>query len=263
MYGSTLLNLGSGGPSYNAHLVHNPVISGTDKVVGSGALVLSPARSQYVQIPTFTSGGGGLSFAYWIKQTGPTSGTIFDFGNRGAEDSISAVVAWGQYAFNYVGNNSRLHSEEVSAVKGNDWTHIAWTVGRRGDWVLYVNGASESTYSSVFSPPPVTRSYNYIGWSNRSANSQFDGAIDEFYMFQTALSPDQVLQLYDEGEGVRVGLVLVQAGSFVTSVAIPIKALVILIVGCVTVRVDVLEYSKSPDDTLPLFGLFVAMYSRR
>ena len=65
--GSTLLNMGSRGAPQNAQLINSPAISTSDKMVGTGAMQFTYSLSQYVQIPSFTTGTDGLSFAFWFK----------------------------------------------------------------------------------------------------------------------------------------------------------------------------------------------------
>jgi len=206
VYGSTIVNLGIGGPSYNAQSVHNPVISGTDKVVGSGALVLSPARSQYVQVPTFTSGGGGLSFAFWIqlyKSPYDTASGIFDFGTDDGLNRISLTL------INYVSGNCSVSAQSGSgnSVKyfsigqyADTWKHVAWTLGTDGYWRLYLNGDLLTSFGSMSYPTSVTRTSNQLGYSSLNGYSYLNGALDEFYYFPSVLSAAQVQALYLQGK---------------------------------------------------------------
>ena len=200
--GSTLLNLGSGGAAYNAQLINSPAISTSDKMVGTGAIQLTSSLAQYVQIPSFTTGKSGLSIAFWFKITSTETYTcVFDFGN-GLYDSIFFGQLNG-YGDIYCRNESIVSERLIffrGSVNDNTWRHVVWTIEPSGVWVIYLNGNILQSYAKIFYPNAVTRTENYIGRSNFEWYPYLNGSIDEFYMFESVLSADQVMQLYSQGE---------------------------------------------------------------
>ena len=203
--GSTLLNLGSGGAAYNAQLINSPAISTSDKMVGTGAMQFTSSLSQYVQIPSFTTRSSGLSFAFWFKfsSTGAHS-RVFDFGNDDWSDNI-LFARWDGNEDIYISTRRSGAPYTPTSVFGqtvndNTWRHVVWTLDPSGIWVVYVNGNLLRSYGSAFYPNAVTRTLNYLGKSNWGRQPYLNGAIDEFYMFESVLSADQVKELFKSGQ---------------------------------------------------------------
>jgi len=207
--GSTLLNLGSGGAAYNAQLINSPPISTSDKIVGTGAMQFTSSLSQYVQIPSFTIGTSGLSFAFWFKFAGGNAfSIIFDFG--GGPDS--GGMRFGRLFYSsdcFIdctdGTVSHSHNSIFDLnVNDNTWRHVVWTVEPSGKWVIYLNGNWILSLEKAVFPSSVKRTLNFLGKSNweRGVNYDYflDGAIDEFYMFQGVLPADEVMKLYMQGK---------------------------------------------------------------
>lgn len=88
------------------------------------------------------------------------------------------------------GNSQR--TAIISNFKNNDWNHIAVTYSDAKVPTCYINGA-ETTYSTTnyWTVPETTL---YIG--RRTSGSAFDGQIDDVRIYATALSADDVKELY-------------------------------------------------------------------
>jgi len=203
--GSTLLNLGSGGAAYNAQLINSPAMSTSDKMVGTGAMQFTSSLAQYVQIPSFTTGTSGLSFAFWFKfsYTGAQS-RVFDFGNDDWSDNI-LFARWDGNEDIYIstrrsGTPYTQTSVFGQTVNDNTWRHVVWTLDPSGNWVVYMNGNLLRSYVRLTYPNAVTRTLNYLGKSNWGRQPYLNGAIDEFYMFESVLSADQVKELFKSGQ---------------------------------------------------------------
>eukprot|EP01042_Synura_sphagnicola_P001038 gene1038-biopygen1114 len=203
VFGSTVVNLGTGGSAYNALMVNNPVISTTDKKAGTGAIAFTAASSQYVQIPAFTTGSSGLTFAFWFKFINSlTTSRIFDFGNDVGTDNI---LVWryetGDLSMQIYRSTLVANEPGMTGLNVNDgvWRHIVWVIDSGGNWKVYLNGALTRTLSNVYYPPSITRALNYLGRSNWPFDPYLNGAIDEFYLFFSVLSASDVLALYNAG----------------------------------------------------------------
>ena len=138
--GSTLLNLGSGGAAYNAQLINSPAISTSDKMVGTGAIQFTSSLSQYVQIPSLTTGTSGLSFAFWFKfaETEDNS-SIFDFGNGMNLDNILLTPSYILCTDGSIRYQHNLLLRQFQAIVHN-WIHVTWTINTGGTWEIYLNG---------------------------------------------------------------------------------------------------------------------------
>ena len=198
------MNLGSGGSTYNGITSGSPAINSVDKMVGTGAIGFSATSSQYVQVPAFTTGNTGLSFAFWFKFTGGiASNPIFGFASSsGSADVISfSLDSNAVYA-----NVNMCQGTTVCTTQGtlfgvnvNDgvWRHVAWTIDTLGNWLLYLNGELHGTYRGLMYPTVVSRSVSYLG---RYSAYYLNGAIDEFHLYQYAISASQVMGLYQQGK---------------------------------------------------------------
>eukprot|EP01042_Synura_sphagnicola_P036457 gene36457-biopygen6145 len=203
VFGSTVVNLGTGGSAYNALMVNNPEISTTDKKAGTGAIAFTAASSQYVQIPAFTTGSSGLTFAFWFKFIDSlTTSRIFDFGNGVGTDNI---LVWryetGDLSMQIYRSTLVANEPGVTGLNVNDgvWRHVVLVIDNGGNWKVYLNGALTRTLSNVYYPPSITRALNYLGRSNWPFDPYLNGAIDEFYLFFSVLSASDVLALYNAG----------------------------------------------------------------
>ena len=194
--GTTLLNLGDGGAAFNAQLMNGASISTTDRA-GSASLQLVGSSSQYVQVPAFSTGSTGLTFAYWFRSNNnPTWSRIFDFANGAGSDNLIVYInsdALGISA--YLGGGADQYDTLVSNINDNVWRHFAWTMTVTGSWAVYINGVSVWTATEQYYPNTITRSSNYIGKSNWD-DPYYTGAIDEFRIYSTALGASDVYALY-------------------------------------------------------------------
>jgi len=202
--GTTLHNLGTGGSAYDATLVSSPTISTTDVVVGTGSIQFSAGSSQYVTIPSFSTSSAGLSFAFWFKFNGCSANCrIFDFGNGAPSDNLYFHLSTTNdfLAHMYLGtSNFGVPTGSGLNVNDGQWRHLAWTVDARGNWMLYLNGVLISSYLGLVYPNAISRTSNYLGKSP-FGSPYLNGAIDDFYVYQSLLTAAQVQDLYQRGEG--------------------------------------------------------------
>jgi len=193
-------NLGSGGPAYNAQLVNSPTVSTSDAVVGSGAISFTAASLQYVQIPPFTTGSRGLTFALWFKMSASaSSAAVFWLGNGSPQDNIYVYLDGSNNdLFLGVYQGTEFSKTGVLGRNINDglWRHVAWTVDVNGNWAVYLNGALTNFYSAVLYPSAISRLYNYLG----KGDTYLNGAMDEFYVFQFVATAAQIQELYELGK---------------------------------------------------------------
>jgi uncharacterized protein len=77
------------------------------------------------------------------------------------------------------------------------WKHLAVVLGPAG-LALYIDGVETAASASVtLRPADMGRTfYDYIGRSNYAWDPYFDGSIDEFRVYNRALSPAEIQALY-------------------------------------------------------------------
>ena len=188
--------MGSAGSSYTATLVNGASISTSDYVVGTASVQLSGASSQYVQLPAFTSGSSGLSFACWFRSNGNSDySRIFDFGN--GQQTVN-IVMFIRLNYLYVGYAIGVTTYLLPVLLANDnvWRHVTWTLDTTGVWVVYINGVVAISQGGFPYPTAVSRANNYLGRSSWNTDPYFTGAIDEFRYYSRVLTQSDVNNVF-------------------------------------------------------------------
>ena len=100
-----------------------------------------------------------------------------------------------RWAITTNGYNSE-ESLNTSALPTGVWKHVA-VVLTGGNGFLYIDGVLAVTDPTVLTPAGIgTLDYAYLGKSPFDADPYFDGAIDEFRVYNRALSATEVQALY-------------------------------------------------------------------
>ncbi|WP_368498165.1 LamG-like jellyroll fold domain-containing protein [Herbiconiux sp. A18JL235] len=158
--------------------------------------------ASYGSLPTgvVSSLNGDWSISTWIKPGALTSWSrVFDFGTgqssnmfltmnaggAGPRFAITASGAGAEQQLTYGGQNFPL----------NEWSNVVITVaGNQG--TMYLNGAVVATNPSMTTKPSAlgNTNRNYLGKSQYS-DPAYDGAIDDFAIYDRALSTAEVAGL--------------------------------------------------------------------
>jgi hypothetical protein len=155
-------------------------------------------KDQYLELPTGVAGSlADFTISAWVnvRQASKWS-RLFDFGdNRG------------QWMFLAVANNSGMPGFEVSTVYGYNsqrvnggkplplkgWVHLAVTLsGKKA--TLYLDG-EEIGSNPGFDFPPFQLGdtpRNWIGRSQHDQDPYLDGLVDDFRIYDGALTPEQL-----------------------------------------------------------------------
>lgn len=206
IYGTNLVATMSGGAN----------LSSAKNVFGNSSLSLISNSNSYLNVPQFNiSTGTGISFSLWFNQPNLNSDnvSIFDFGEV-TTNNISMYFKSNNLGISvYNGPSSFCQLENVlSNFVINTWNHVVWTISVDGTtWMIYLNGNLIQTITSSnynnYSPSnnsgspiyPKTTSLinsNFIGKSNTFPSKYYDGYIDEFKMFMTTITSDDVKYLF-------------------------------------------------------------------
>ena len=175
--------------------------NGTTFVIGKvGQAVDINGGTQYVSLPTgIVSGMTNFTIATWVKlDTTATWRRIFDFGSSTSVNMFLVPTAGStiRYAITTGGNGAEQRINGTSALSTGVWHHVAVTLnGTTG--TLYVDGVSVGTNSAMTLNPASLGSttLNYIGKS-QYADPNLDGQIDQFRIYNRALSAAEVLTLF-------------------------------------------------------------------
>ncbi len=211
--GTTLKDISGNG--HDAELVGGVEIS-DDSVLADGVLGKTAqfnGTDGYVQMPEDVIYGlHNMTISTWVKPDTLSSwARIFDFGSESDPPYPNFFLT-----LNSGNNNLRLafeaggsSSDKSLLDAGNvlqtgQWQHMAVVIdGTKA--TLYLNGEEIAQSSDFrFVPMLITNmTRNMLGKSNYTADSYFDGGMDDFRIYNRALSASEITMLSDGEEPVR------------------------------------------------------------
>jgi len=161
--------------------------------VGSKAIALNGTNA-FVQLPANLANQQEITIATWVYWKGGAAWQrIFDFGNDQAEYMFLTPSSGSELRF-AIKNNGAEQTLSATMLPVNKWSHVTITLGASGA-SMYVNGklVDESTAFTI-SPLDFKPMLNYIGRS-QFPDPLFNGLIDDFRVYNYALSPSEVAQI--------------------------------------------------------------------
>jgi hypothetical protein len=165
----------------------------------NNALTLNGSNT-YVSLPSgIVSGLTSFTFAAWIKPAALSNWVrLFDFGTGTTKYMFLTPQSGGgwRFAITTAGNGSEQQLNYATAPSTGVWTHVAVTLtGTTG--TLYVNGVQVAQNTAMTLNPSSlgTTTLNYLGKS-QYGDPLLNGAIDEVYIYNRALSAAEVNSLF-------------------------------------------------------------------
>lgn len=176
----------------------------TDSPIGNSCIQLQRANSQYIQLPEMTL-PDTLTINFWVKVNS------FAGWQRFFEFADALQGANGNYRFLF-GTFSNTKQLGLHIYGGSDGT-TGWFVNNNigetdTNWHLYSISINKTILNIFYDGknilnktitdnfPIHKRQYMYIGKSSYSADAYFDGEISDFRIYATALTADDIKQLY-------------------------------------------------------------------
>jgi len=159
-------------------------------------------NSQYVSMPSsIISTLNDFTISTWIKlDTTSTWSRIFDFGKGTSVNMFLTPQSNNgsiRFAITTGGANTEEQINGSLGLGSGSWKHIAVTLlGSTG--ILYVDGVEVGRNTGMTLKPSSlgNTENNYIGKSQYSSDPYLDGQIDEFRIYDRALSSSEVSSLY-------------------------------------------------------------------
>ncbi|SET28587.1 Concanavalin A-like lectin/glucanases superfamily protein, partial [Draconibacterium orientale] len=147
--------------------------------------------------------GGAMSFTFWARWDAFNNySRIIDLGNGSSSNNIIvANYQTGSNIFFSTYNNSTEIKYYTPALTLGQWDYFAATIDDQGEIKVYKNGAFIGNKTNANVPNILTRTAQYIGKSNFSADGYFKGAIDELKIYNKALSAEEIQLDYEGTEG--------------------------------------------------------------
>ena len=193
---TALTNLGSGGVAYTGNILVGATISTTDFKVGTASVQFVGTLKQYVEMPPLNIGSNGVSFACWFRSnSNGVWARVFEFGNGINADNIAMYITADGNLGVWPVSGSQFNALSIP-VNDNVWRHVVWTIEASGHWQLYINGVSVYSDTTSSYPNIVLRTNNNLGKSNFPSDPYFNGAIDDFRVFNGVLGAWEVLNVY-------------------------------------------------------------------
>jgi hypothetical protein len=174
--------------------LHGTATGAPSYVAGKNSLALNfDGTDDFVTLPNGLAHSDEITIAAWVNWNGGGNWQrIFDFGNGDGEylfltpKSSANTLRFG--ITNGAGTEPQLNA---TVLPTGVWTHVAVTLGA-GTGRLFVNGTQVATAAISLKPSDLAPATNYIGKSQFSADPLFNGRIDDFCIFNTALSAAQI-----------------------------------------------------------------------
>jgi len=164
------------------------------------ALHFDATASSYTTLPAgVVSTLTNFTISAWVKvDVLATQGRVFDFGSgTGTYMFLAPKGSTGNPRFGIKGGG--IAEQDITAtapISAGVWTHFAVTQsGSVG--ILYVNGVEVARNSSMTLNPSVlgNTTQNYIGKSQWPADPVLNGAVDDFRIYNRALTPAEITAL--------------------------------------------------------------------
>jgi len=172
---------------------------------GTGLLDLTDGNS-FVQLPSTIGHHNNLTVCCWVRRTNSAAKweRIFDFGN-GEGESISLTPYNGSKMELQLKHDDVTEVLQVAALSIGV-KHVAVTIdGDNHVASIYVNGELKGTKENiVVVPNEINGVCNYIGRSQYNADPIFQGYIDDFRVYNYALSAEEIANIIDaERDGIQ------------------------------------------------------------
>lgn len=167
----------------------------TDGKVG-GAISFDGTRDVLDAGGPVVDTSGPFGVAAWVRLSEPYKNMVAVSQDESTESAFALGYAVEDDRFVFEIPGTRVVGGP--AVEGDRWYHIAATVsGCHGSVRLYVDGEDVAAADSA--PPPTSEGNTVIGRgkTNGAATEYWDGVIDEVYVYQGAITAEQVARLAD------------------------------------------------------------------
>ena len=204
MLGKKLINSGpisSGANTFASENFNTVLYTGTGAAQRIGGYINKGAifngSSSYITIP-IDKLTNTFSFSVWLYLDNLSTSYRWVFGNWNstAQDLYVMIRDTGKIEVNPDGNNGTVEFGSSGAFTTNTWHHLAVSMDA-GTYTVYLDGSSlgsGSTTNTTFD-----NGYNYqIGKTPNSSINEWSGKMDQFRLFDKAISSSEVTTLYGE-----------------------------------------------------------------
>ncbi|AQP43624.1 LamG-like jellyroll fold domain-containing protein [Tessaracoccus flavus] len=190
------------------------VTAGAPRVPGVNgeALSLSGTTRNYVTLPAGLLGSDALTVTTYLNWAGgSTDPWTFTLGSGQLRHLFHAASHWSGGSAAGVTLNEWRAEERATAsadLSSNQWHHVAVSLGG-GQLSYYVDGALVGSVATETTPAdiddPTDLISGYIGRSMYAADPYFTGLVDDFRVYDRALSAPEVATLVEQEQEIYIG----------------------------------------------------------
>ena len=140
-----------------------------------------------------------MTITTWVKINKFTTwGRVFDFGTDSNQNFFFAPYSGGASRLE-IKNGATVDTMDCTQETAKDWVNYAITI--KGDTVSYYrNGRLIKSKSGIKDISELTNTANYIGKSHYDGDAYLSAVVDDFRVYNTALSQDEILKVMADGE---------------------------------------------------------------
>ena len=170
------------------------------------ALQLNGTTAKYLQLPATVANHRQLTVATWVNMRNNSNWQrVFDFGTDTDHyvflTNRNSYTSKPRLAIKNGGDEQTLDFPSVWTT--NEWVHVAVTFSQN-EVVIYLNGAAVASSTTMTIRPADFRPiFNYIGRSQFTSDPLLRAYIDDFRIYNTALSADEIAAIYNLTDGIE------------------------------------------------------------
>ncbi|WP_324652153.1 immunoglobulin-like domain-containing protein [Georgenia sp. H159] len=218
--GTTLANSGSAGAAADATLMNPDKAALTgDGVRFNPEAYESALDGAYVALPDdLTAGMSELTVDYdvWVDPASVGHHQMWSFGSKSGscdadEGLLGSIVASNTSSrpgarFRVTVGETNVQQDGVHLLEGA-WKHVTYTQSLNEDGVtwtgtVYIDGVQQIQATDLTTPPSLDAaegtSCNFLARSQHSGDYSFRGTLNDFRVYDRAVSPDEVTELAEE-----------------------------------------------------------------
>lgn len=140
-----------------------------------------------------------MTITTWVKINKFTTwGRVFDFGTDSNQNFFFAPYSGGASRLE-IKNGTNVDTMDCAQETAKDWVNYAITI--KGDTVSYYrNGRLIKSKSGIKDISELKNIANYIGKSHYDGDAYLSATLDDFRVYDTALSQNEILDVMADGE---------------------------------------------------------------
>lgn len=170
-------------------------LSYTEGINGEQALVMD-GESTFVQLPAHIANHEALTITAWVYWDGKRNDEhLFNFGDgEGRSLYLTPSASDGRMHITFQ-NADTTQTSMTSSLTDNEWIHLALVFDASGT-TLYQDGKELfKSQRVILTPSGYNLILNYIGRGQDTETPFFSGKIDDFRIYNYAVSPEEIANL--------------------------------------------------------------------